>query len=186
MADDLPSGVNPEGDNRSRKFVLVIECILNQNARIDGAAAWPAMNLELVKICEKHGAGIVQIPCPEMAALTWARPVGEGRNLLDEMRTEKGRAGCRRVAVAMADRVEDYIANGYRPLAVLAGNPKSPGCAVHFDGDDLAENSGVFIQEFFRELRDRKIDIPFRGIRDYGPEPLAEDHAWLEELLAAS
>jgi len=102
------------------------------------------------------------------------------------MRTEKGRSGCRKVAVEMANRVQDYMKNGYRPLAVLGGNPKSPGCAVHHQGDGLAENSGVFIQEFFAELRGRGIGIPFRGIRDYGPEPLAEDHRWLEELLASS
>jgi predicted secreted protein len=186
MTNATPSGINPDGDQRSRKFVLVIECILNQNARVLGAAAWPAMNLELLKICEQHDAGAVQIPCPEMACLNWARPCPAGLDLLETMATDENRAGCRKVAVAMADRVEDYIANGYRPLAVLGGNPKSPGCAVHHQGDGLAANSGIFIQEFHAELRKRNLDIPFRGVRDYDPTLLAEDHAWLEALLASS
>ncbi len=186
MADSIPSGIKPGGDERSRKFVLIIECITNQNARIKGAAAWPAMNLELLKICEKHGAGVVQIPCPEMAALTWARPRPQGKNLREALECEPGLSGCREVAAATADRIEDYIANDYRPLAVLGGNPKSPGCAVHYDGDNLADNSGVFMLELFGELGARKLKIPFRGLRDYDPELLAEDHAWLEELLAGS
>lgn len=184
MADQTPSGINPQGDSRSRKFVLAIECILNQNARIAGAAAWPAMNWELLRLCRKHDAGVVQIPCPEMACLGWARPVPSGKNLLDALACEEGRAGCRKLAIEMADRVQDYMKNGYRPLAVLGGNPKSPGCAVHHQGEGLAGNSGVFMQEFHDELRGRGIEVPFRGIRDYDPALMAEDMAWLEEALA--
>jgi hypothetical protein len=102
------------------------------------------------------------------------------------MDCDPGRSECGKLAALTADRIEDYIANGYRPLAVLGGNPKSPGCAVHHEGDGLAANSGAFMLALHEELRRRDIHLPFRGVRDYAPEPLAEDHAWLEDLLASS
>jgi len=186
MAEDLPSGVNPKGDKRSRKFVLVIECILNQNARISGAAAWPAMNRELIEVCNRHGAGIVQIPCPEMACLGWARKTAPGLSLLEGLEQEPGRSRLLALCAATADRVQDYLVNGYRPLAVLGGNPKSPGCAVHHEGNGLAARSGAFMRFFHEELRRRGLEIPFRGVRDYDPKLMAEDIEWLDALLARS
>jgi predicted secreted protein len=186
MADPIPSGIDHDRDRRSRKFVLAIECILNQNARVPGAAAWPAMNRGLVELCDRHGAGIVQIPCPEMFCLRWARERPDGVDLLAAMASEEGRAGCRKLSGIMADRVADYIENGYRPLAVLGGNPRSPGCAVHYVGDRVGGDFGVFMQEFHAKLRERGIELPFRGIRDYDARLMAEDLKWLEELLAAS
>lgn len=185
MTDHAPSAADPKGDQRSRKFVLAIECLLNQNARVPGAAAWPAMNRQLVELCDRHGAGIVQIPCPEMFCLRWARERPAGVDLLRAMASAEGRAGCRRLAAIMADRVADYIANGYRPLAVLGGNPRSPGCAVHYVGDRVGGDFGVFMQEFHAELRGRGLEVPFRGIRDCNLRLMAEDLQWLEGVLAA-
>ena len=59
----------PGTDRRSRRFVAVIECILDQNVRDRGAASFPAMNHELLQILHEHGIGILQMPCPEIAAL---------------------------------------------------------------------------------------------------------------------
>ena len=56
-------------DCRQRRFVAVIECILDQNVRDRGAASFPAMNQELLQILHEHGIGILQMPCPEIAAL---------------------------------------------------------------------------------------------------------------------
>ncbi|HOX05504.1 MAG TPA: hypothetical protein PK280_03800 [Planctomycetota bacterium] len=183
MPQDLPSGINPRGDRRSRRFVLAVECIFNQNARINGAAAWPAMNLELVRICERHGAGIVQIRCPEMHCLGWARKTAPGVWLREAMEREPALGKLHELAASVAEQTQDYLANGYRPMAVLGANPRSPGCAVHHEGDGLAANSGVFILCLAEEFRRRGLEIPFRGIRDCDPKLMTEDLEWLEALL---
>ena len=70
-------------------------------------------------------------------------------------------------------------------LAILGGDVKSPGCAVHIADDGTVLNeSGMFSQTLLAELRQREIEIPIRGIRDSSEDTLAEDLEWLEQLLS--
>ena len=68
-------------DRRSRRFVAVIECILNQNARDLGAACCPAINIELLNLCHEHEVGVMQMPCPEIAALGFKRARAPGQSI---------------------------------------------------------------------------------------------------------
>jgi hypothetical protein len=70
-------------------------------------------------------------------------------------------------------------------LAVLGGNERSPGCAVHRPEAPKDLRSGVLMQALQDELRQRGLDIPFRGMRDADPELLAEDLNWLRAVLAS-
>lgn len=78
---------NPAPDDvRGRCFVAVIDCILNQNARDAGAARFPAMNFELLRLCHENQVGILQMPCPEIAALGFNRSRAPGKTIRDDGR----------------------------------------------------------------------------------------------------
>lgn len=92
------------------------------------------------------------------------------------------------ISGGLVNTLWDYRPNGCRLLAIPGGNPQSPGCAVHLDGHEsdrgrLATRSGVLVRIPQEDLRQRRIDVPFRGMRDYRPELLEEDLRWLEQLL---
>lgn len=170
-------------DARNGRFVAIIDCILNQNARDAGAARFPAMNFELLQLCHRHNIGILQMPCPEIAALGFERKRQPGRSIRDALDTETGRNCCQALAVETADRIETYLAQGCELAAVLGGNPRSPGCAVHGGPEGLQDESGIFMKALQKELRCRGREAAFMGIRDHDPELLRQDLARFRELL---
>ena len=172
-------------DCRGGRLVAVIECLLNQNARDAGAADSPAMNRDVVQLCLEHDVGLLQMPCPEIVCLGWERARRKGESIRDALDTAGGRARCAEIAGDVADRLDEYVRHGFRVLAILGGNPSSPGCAVHLGGTALLPASGVFVRALEAELHRRHIAIPFRGIRDHDPASVAEDLAWLRGVLAA-
>jgi predicted secreted protein len=173
-------------DVRSRRAVAVIECILNQNARDDGAASFPAINREVLRLCSEHAIGIVQIPCPEMRFLGFTRSRPPGTSIRDALDTEAGRKCCREISVEVADRLQDYARNGCAVIAVLGGNAQSPGCAVHHGPDGLLATSGVLMRELQVELRKRGIELPFLAIRDADASRLAEDIDMFEARITSA
>lgn len=172
-------------DARGRRLIAVIECILNQNARDAGAARSPAMVADVVRLCEEHGVGLLQMPCPEVACLGLSRARPRGKSIHAALDTPEGHERCMRMAEEVGRRIEEYTRHGYQVLAVLGGNAASPGCAVHVDAGGLLPTSGVFLLELEADLRRRGLGIPFRGVRDNDPALLAEDLAWLRGVLSA-
>lgn len=170
-------------DVRSRRFVAVIDCILNQNVRDSGAAQFPAMNFELVQLCHQHHVGLLQMPCPEISALGFKRVRQPGQTIREALDNEAGRRKCAEIANDMANRIEAYLAEGYVLLAILGGNPLSPGCAVHASEVCLRIDSGIFMKELQAELRKRKLEASFKGIRDHDPELLEQDLQWFRDML---
>lgn len=170
-------------DCRGGRFIAVIDCILNQNVRDRGAASFPGMNFELLQLCHEQGVGVMQMPCPEVLALGFKRKRPPGTTIRQALDTEAGRRSCSDLAASVAERIQAALVDGSRLVAVLGGNPRSPGCAVHDDERGLVLESGIFMQELQRELRLHGIDVPFRGMRDASPEMLAEDMQWFHNLL---
>lgn len=113
----------------------------------------------------KYHVGMVQIPCPEMSCLGFDRERKPGQSIWDVLDTKSGLHCCADLAGAVVDRMKDYISSRNKILAVLGGNPESPGCAVHYELE-LSGKSGVFMQVLFRELSRIQIHVPFLGIRD--------------------
>ena len=162
----------------------MIECIFNQNARDAGAANFPAINWPILSLCNEYNAGILEMPCPEISFLGSERKRQPGQSIRDALDTCEGRSCCRKISIDIADRIEDYTEQGYQILAILGGNPKSPGCAIHCENSNLLANSGVFMKELQHELRKRRIEIPFKGIRDSDPEMFAKDIEWVREIFS--
>lgn len=180
-------GMNtPTGDARGRRFVAVIECVLNQNARDAGAACFPAMNLELLQLCHRHDVGILQMPCPEIAALGFERQRPPRQSLRQALDSEHGRSRCQALAVETADRIEGYRSRGCELLAIVGGNPRSPGCAIHHGPDGLREESGVLMKALQEELRRRGVEAVFQTMRDHDALLLQEDLARLQDVLVSA
>jgi len=171
-------------DRRSKRMVAVINCALNHNARAARVARYPGMNTELVDVLVKHGAGVIQMPCPEMVFMGLPRGDEGDPPILEVLDTPEGRACCQQLAGPVVDSFEEYRRNGYEVLAILGGDVKSPGCAVPYPLTDDPAAWGVFMKALKQEMARRGIDIPIRGLRDSAPETLAEDLRWLEARLA--
>lgn len=173
----------PPDDIRGRCFVAAIDCILNQNARDAGAAQFPVMNFELFQLCHEHRVGVLEMPCPEIAALDFRREQAPRSTNRDALDTESGRQRCAEIATEVVDRVEAYRAIGYVLLAALGGNPQSPVCAA-YDGDSgLRNESGVFMKALQAEFQERNLDARLKGMRDHDPELLEQDLQWFRDVL---
>lgn len=175
-----------QDDPRGQRFVAVIECILDQNVRDAGAARFPAMNFEVLKLCHQHHVGILQMPCPEIDALGPERRRPPGQSLRAALETPESQHRCSELAREVTNRIGNRIARGDRLLAIVGGNPRSPGCAVHCSPDGLAPESGVFLKALQVELGRRGREVPFLPMRDGDPRLLADDLEELRRALAAS
>jgi len=175
-------------DERGKRIVAVIHCILNQNSRDLGAATHEGMHPDLIEICVSHGIGILQMPCPEMHCLGLARTRPKGYSIRDMLEIPFCRKAIAGMSAFVADQVLEFIDSGCEILAVVGGDVESPGCAVHHarEGDmqsPLLEKSGIFMQELEKEFHRRGLDIPFVGLRESNPKMLAKDMAWLKTRL---
>lgn len=176
----------PGRDGRGGRFVAVIECLLNQNARDRGAASFAALNPEVVGLCQRHGVGLLQIPCPEIRHLGFDRCRPPGASIRSCMETPAGRECCLEISREVVARMRDYLDAGVRLLAVLGGNPESPGCAVHpAPGQGLDGRSGILMQALAEAMAEASIHVPVHGIRDCRPDWLEADLRWLERLFEA-
>ena len=173
-------------DPRSKRFVAVIECILNQNARDVGAACAPAMDSRLLQVCDTHRVGIVQMPCPEIHVLGFARERERGQSILDALNQNRNVSRCHTLTLGIADRIEAYLGQGYQLVAVLGGNPGSPGCAIHQEDHGLGKRSGLLMKQLQAELRRRGYDPLFLAIRDHEATLHRQDLDSFERLLVSS
>ncbi len=132
-------------DRRSKRIVLVSHCIINCNNKFPGYADVPGAYTDFMIPIMQAGVGVFQMPCCEV--LGWG---GVGRKLiehsLDRANLEQEWIQnypelCATWARWTADRVEDYVTNGYQILGVIHVQD-SPTCGtdhvdtfpqVHFD-----------------------------------------------------
>lgn len=176
-------------DARGHLMVAAINCALNHNARAEGAARYPGMNDRLVDVLRGHGAGVIQMPCPERAVIDLPRTRADGVTIRKAMETPERLELCRRLVATVVDEIEEFRDNGHTVAAVLGGDVKSPGCAVPADTTDDADRAagtewGIFTGMLRAELERRGLEIPIRGIRDSAPETLRRDLDWLDARLA--
>ena len=153
-------------DCRSMKVLLVPHCVLNQNARVAGAAEHPAAMRELMLGLMDRKVGIIQMPCPELLILGLNRGSIPIRFELDK---QEGRAQCRLLARQLVDQIKHYRNCGVKVLGILGKNG-SPACGVEETwSDGVVPGEGVFIKEFLAELREQNIAIEITGIQDHEP-----------------
>lgn len=174
-------------DGRGGRILLVIECLLNQNARDRGAATCPAMNRELVALCLDHDVGLLQIPCPEIRALEWGRERPAGQSIRQALDTPTGRSSCRELALETVARAAQYREAGMQVLGVVGGNEGSPGCAVHHATESsagpLQKRSGLLMQALREALDQCGLAIPLVPLRDADDAKLRLDLNHLQRMM---
>ena len=166
-------------DRRSRRVILVAHCILNQNAKIDLCARYPGAMREVAEYLVASGAGIVQMPCPEMACLGLDREAeaqslttieSEDTRVARRMHEAAAGAVCRRLAEDVAGQVREYARHGFEVAGILGING-SPTCGVEtnwWEGEEAA-GPGVFIGHLAACLGAGGITLPARGIKAGDP-----------------
>ncbi len=179
-------------DSRSQRLVLVSHCLLNQNAKVRGIAAYPGVFQPVVDLLLASGVGILQMPCPEMTYLGASR-WGHVRSQFDSPFFRKH---CHSLAEEMLDQAADYLRCGYRVLGfvMIDGSPacglkKSPqpadpnegwgGMVRYLPKSRLANERGVFCHALEVGLGARAMgSIPFLAV------PETQDIGSLEASLA--
>jgi len=165
-------------DKRSKRVVLVIHCILNHNARIDGCAWYPGAMTEIVQVLTEAGVGIVQMPCPELQCLGLDRSgrIRQGKDIgIRETLLGEASEACRALAQGAMRDVLEYRKHGFKILGVI-GNDGSPACGVdftHYVSSGFQPGAGAFVIMLREELERQGIDLPFVA---------TQDHEWAERL----
>lgn len=171
-------------DKRSRKIVVVVHCILNQNSRVQGLAKHKGAVKPVVETLLKHEVGIIQMPCPELLYAGYKR----WAQTKDQYDIPAYRRFCRKIAKQIAYQIQEYAKNGVETIAIL-GVEGSPTCAITettrgYKGGDPTKikeqekkrtrEKGILIEELQKILEKMKIKPNMMGI----------DNKKLEKTLA--
>jgi len=204
-------------DNRGKRIVYVGNCLLNQNARAPGVAVRQGVFPELIRILFDNGLSIEQLPCLECIGVggvsrktvyktfrpLLATAAGHGRYaLLRPVVNAWWRIlfarRCKKAAVKIVDRMQDYIEQGYQIVGIVSAND-SPTCGVTKSMDvaeyvrrtvvlkrlelplakqilleTLIDGVGVFTDSILRELERRKLNVRIVGLDPWAESPEAE------------
>lgn len=170
-------------DKRSKKVILVCHCVLNQNAKLDQCAHYPAAIREVAELLVSGDAGIIQLPCPELLYLGLDREADKSANqtaasedtrISRRMSEEKAKDLCRKIVGETVYQIEEYRKNGFE-VAGLIGINGSPTCGVETTWAEGAEidGPGIFIKLLKEELGKRNIGLNMAGIRADNPQAAA-------------
>lgn len=166
-------------DKRSKKIILVANCVFNQNVKLDQLAVYPGAIKEAAEALVDSGIGILQMPCPEMLHLGLDRqvdrnscpsPEEEKSRIAQRMTNADGKAFCRGLANSLVDQIEDYRKNGFE-IVGLAGINGSPTCGVETTwlNDREQDGQGVWIKTLTEEFNKKSLSIPMGGIKPGEP-----------------
>ncbi len=148
-------------DRRSKKIVCVSHCIINCNNKFPGYADVPGAYTAFIIPILQAGIGIYQMPCCEV--LGWGgvhrRHIIEDldRDNLDQEWIKNYHKLCAEQAMQTADRIEDYVTNGFQVLGIIHVQD-SPTCGldhvdsfpqIHFD---LLDSGVTWDNLVFEEL----------------------------------
>lgn len=187
-------------DKRAKKIALVAHCLLNQNAKVNGFAFYPAMIGPVIDVLRKHDFGIIQLPCPETTYIGTKR----WWHVKQQYDTPGFRKHCQEILWLIFNQIEEYSKEGYE--LVIIGLDGSPSCGVGFSGTSerwggcpeiseedrkaypVSEGQGVFMREIVKGIKARGLEVP-RMIGagfDMPGFKLKEVVAELEEFLSLS
>src|SRR5271165_360069 len=186
---------SPEGVTVTHaKVALIANCLLNQNAKVCEGAHYRGVVNPVVEALRSRGYELLQLPCPELAFAGvrrwWA--------VYEQYDTPAYRAHCRRLAQAIAPRIEQHLRRGDE--VILIGLDGSPSSGVRFtssktdwggrpnrpeDDWEIVPRRGVWIEELEAELARRGLPpVPATGwAMDTGRYDETGSRRDLEEFL---
>jgi predicted secreted protein len=176
-------------DKRSKKVAFVAHCLLNQSAKVNGYAFFPAMVDEVIDLFRKHDYGIVQLPCPEMLYAG----VKRWWYVADQYNTPGFIDLSRNMLRPIVNQIKEYINNGYK--VVIIGLDGSPSCGLNwtvsdpswggkpeitFEADPIVPGQGVFMKILLDLIKEEGLpEIPSIGagfdMLDFKLEKVVED-----------
>lgn len=133
-------------DGRTKRIVFINHCLLNQNSRGPGVAFRKGPSAELIRIFLKNDINMIQLPCCECIGWGGAARMSFDRfipivinavrfgwfplliPILKASSSSYNRL-CKKEAVKVVDRMEDYLRNDYTICGVVGIND-SPTCGV--------------------------------------------------------
>lgn len=162
-----------EKDKRAKKVALVAHCLLNQNAKVNGFAFFPAMVSEVIDVLKKHDYGILQLPCPET--------IYAGTRRWWFVRNQYDNPGfinlARQILKPIVDQVKEYQNNGFK--VVLIGLDGSPSCGVRWSGSNegwggkpeippgdypVIQDKGIFMRTLMEMVNEENLpELPYIG-----------------------
>lgn len=175
---------------------FVANCLLNQNAKVDGGAVCSGVYPPVVDLLREKGWRIEQLPCPELA-FTGLNRFWAVREQYD---TLAYRRHCGRLAAGVAAAVAARVESGEQVVLVgVEGSPSMGVCITSSDprrggkpswpdgAPELTEGEGIFVEELRHALAELGIDCPpvtVVGVTNPLPDhdPVAE-RALLESAL---
>jgi predicted secreted protein len=185
-------------DKRSGKIVVVSHCILNVHSLEDNLSIYPGLEQEVVELLIKKGAGIYQIPCPEIELSSIFRKALP-KESYDHPKIRKV---YRKLAEEITQTLNSYTKKGYKISAVL-GAEGSPTCGIDFVGRwkkniegkrefprdvEFVPGMGVFMEEFKAclktiDVHPAWVGIPGKSLRSIDPESFDNTLKNLEKIL---
>ena len=159
-----------------RKIVVLAHCMLNQNTKPDRRARFAGAVQPVLEVLAEEGLGIFQLPCPEIGfAGPW-----RFSQVIQQYDTPRYRDHCRDLVVRTVDQLEHCLRptdDGEDYRVAVVGVEGSPSCgitkvgwstawrgfpgAVTFDGPyPVGDGTGIFMQEFQREIVRRQLRTP--------------------------
>ncbi len=163
---------------RKNKIVVLAHCLLNVNSKVSGLALYEGVHRKLVLPYIEAGAGIIQLPCPEMSfigPLRW----GMSKNQYD---TISYRNHCREILTPVVEQMQEYSKNGC-VIETIVGVDGSPSCGINYYSNGYsggmveqiqeqknmlheAPGQGVFMEEFSKLLAEKGLRIGFQAISE--------------------
>lgn len=161
-----------EKDKRAKKVAVVAHCLLNQNAKVNGFAFFPAMLKPLVELLYAQDFGILQLPCPE-TTFSGTRRWWYVREQYD---TPNYRAHCRKLLEPVVNQIVEYQKEGYKVCIIALDG--SPSCGGYHSGTNpqwggapkipeeqltnypTTNKPGIFIEELLGMLKAAKTPMP--------------------------
>ena len=124
MANDGSSAPEQGADQRGRRIAVVSHCLVNVNCKVEGFGPYVGVHPLIVRLAEE-GVGVIQLPCPELAACGLRR-WGQTREQLDH---PAFRRECAAIAEDAAQQLEEYRRCGY-DIVGMVGVEGSPSCGL--------------------------------------------------------
>lgn len=178
-------------DKRSKKVILVLHCLLNQNARIDTCAYFPGAMGDAARVIIDSGIGVLQMPCPELDCLGLDRSGrmrdGEDMGIRESLLEKDGGKCCRELVERVMVDVKEYLKHGFEIVGVV-GNDGSPACGIelsHFVDGSERPSPGAFMIMLREALEEVGLDIPYVALRDHKWEERTERVKALVDAAAA-
>ncbi|GEM_PF-1127580 len=144
-------GAKPPG----KRVIFIAHCFLNQFIRASGVRNLyknreTALVIPLLKWAIRENIALEQLPCPEI----FCEEVNRKASGKERYENPFYISVCKNLARFIVDRIEKYLKARIKVIGII-GIEGSPSC----------DKDGIFMKEIRKELKRRKIYIPFLSIR---------------------